>query len=341
MAESNKMNWQVLLGMRFIFVFFITCAQLREFIENIDSDFVYNLRKFTAIGNVIALLLLSGYATANSIKNNPEGFYKRRFLRIYPLYFCAIVLSLLPFLIFGNKIETLHAKPIVPPNLVSIVEHLTLLQGLAFGTFTSNLPLWPLGILAPCYLLTPLLHRLSDPIIVFSIAISGSLYVAVPFFYKLFYHKSLPYYPELGYELPFFLFAWAWLLGFLYFRKQNKKAGTIVLCSGFIMLILNQSRTGFYALILYLMACLGLIFVIFARQIKLPKAVGNTFEYLGNIAYPFYLLHKPTFIFAYKLLGVTNSVTHMFLALLVAIFFYHAVDLPLRSRNTLLATQGE
>jgi peptidoglycan/LPS O-acetylase OafA/YrhL len=338
MAESNKMNWQVLLGLRFIFVFFITCAQLREFIENIDSDFVYNLRKFTAIGNVIALLLLSGYATANSIKNNPEGFYQRRFLRIYPLYFCAIVLSLLPFLIFGNKIATLHSKPIVPPNLVSIVEHLTLLQGLAFGTFTSNLPLWPLGILAPCYLLTPLLHRLSDRIIIFAIAISGSLYVAVPFLYKLFFHKPLPYYPDLGYELPFFLFAWAWLLGFLYFRKQNKKAGIIVLASGFIMLILNQSRTGFYALMLYLLAGLALIF---GSKIKLPKALGNTFEYLGNIAYPWYLLHKPTFIFAYKLLGVTNSATHIFLSLLVGIFFYHAVDAPLLSRNRLLASQRE
>ena len=338
MAESNKMNWQVLLGLRFIFVFFITCAQLREFIPNIDSDFVYNLRKFTAIGNVIALLLLSGYATANSINNKPEGFYQRRFFRIYPLYFCALVLSLLPFLIFGNKIETLHSRSIVLPNLLSIVEHLTLLQGLAFGTFTSNLPLWPLGILAPCYLLTPLWHRLSDRIIVFSIAISGSLYVAVPFLYKLFYHKPLPYYPELGYELPFFLFAWAWLLGFLYFRQPTKKAEIIVLCSGFIMLILNQSRTGFYALMLYLFASFALIF---APKINLPKAVGNTFDYLGNIAYPFYLFHKPTFIFAYKLLGVTNSVTHIFLALLVGVFFYHAVDLPWRSRNRLLVTQGE
>ena len=338
MAESNKMNWQVLLGLRFIFVFFITCAQLREFIHNIDSDFLYNIRKFTAIGNVIALLLLSGYATANSIANNPEGFYKRRFLRIYPLYFCAIVLSLLPFLIFGSKIETLHSKAIELPTIVSIVEHLTLLQGLAFGTFTSNLPLWPLGILAPCYLLTPILHRLSDRIIILAIAISGSLYVAVPFFYKLFFHKALPYYPELGYELPFFLFAWAWLLGFLYFRKQNTKAGIIVLCSGFIMLILNQSRTGLYALMLYLLASFALIF---APKIKLPKALGNTFEYLGNIAYPLYLLHKPTFIFAYKLLGVTNSATHIFLALLVGIFFYHAVDVPLRSRNRLFATQGE
>ncbi|HAZ46233.1 MAG TPA: hypothetical protein DDW76_24525 [Cyanobacteria bacterium UBA11369] len=338
MAESNKMNWQVILGLRFIFVFFITCAQLREFIPNIDSDFLYNLRKFTAIGNVIALLLLSGYATANSIKNNPEGFYQRRFFRIYPLYFCAIVVSLLPFVIVGNKIVTLHSKPIVLPSLLSIVEHLTLLQGLAFGTFTSNLPLWPLGILAPCYLLTPLLHRVSDRIIIFAIAFSGSLYVAVPFFYKLFFDKPLPYYPELGYELPFFLFAWAWLLGFLYFQKQNKKAGIIVLASGFIMLILNQSRTGFYAIMLYLLACFALIF---APQIKLPKAVGKTFEYLGNIAYPLYLFHKPTYIFAHKLLGVTNSVTHIFLALLVGVFFYHAVDLPLRSRNRLLATQGE
>ncbi len=338
MAESNRINWQVLLGLRFIFVFFITCAQLREFIHNIDSDFFYNIRKFTAIGNVIALLLFSGYATANSIKNNPEGFYQRRWLRIYPLYFCAIVLSLLPFLIFGSKIETLHSKSIVLPSLVSIVEHLTLLQGLAFGTFTSNLPLWPLGILAPCYILTPLLHRLKDRFIILAIAISGSLYIAVPFLYKLFSHKALPYYPELGYELPFFLFAWAWLLGFLYFREQNTKAGIIILSSGFIMLILNQSRTGFYALMIYALACLTLLF---SAKIKLPKAVGNSFEYLGNIAYPVYLFHKPTFIFAYNLLGVTNSATHIFLALLVGLFFYHAVDVPLRCRNKFFAPQGE
>lgn len=328
------MQWKVLGGLRFLLAGFIVCAQLSPFILHPEKDFLYELRRITPIGDVIALLLISGYSIANSITKNPEGFYKRRIIRIYPLYFCAIILSILPFLFFGPEIQ-LHGQVHRQPDLVSVVGYLTLLQGFVFGSLSANSPLWPLGILAFAYLFTPIFNRFSSKVLICIIGISASLYVLIPYFYQVLYQNKLPYYSFLGYNLPFCLFLWVWLLGFLYFREQEKRWAKILLIGGCIMLIMNQSHTGIISIIVYLLTCMVLIY---SAQIKLPSWLINSFNYLGNIAYPFYLFHKPTFVFSYKILGVNNSVTLMLLSLVVGMFFYHAIDIPLRSRNRTIVT---
>ncbi|MFB2982224.1 acyltransferase family protein [Microseira sp. BLCC-F43] len=353
------MNWQIFLGWRFVLVFLISCALLRQFLPDIN-DPIYHLRAFTSVGNAIALLILSGYATASSITKNPEGFYKRRFIRIYPLYLCAILVALLPFVFFGNYIEPLQDKhyPIVPPKIETFFAYLFLVPGFVGDVFWSNTFIWLVGILAVGYLFAPWLIRVNSKVILALIALSGLLYIVTPYVYyiwwegkaqfslaqlgQLWHQKDkLPYYPFLGYNLLFFLHAWTWLLGFFYFREQDKLSAKLVLLAGSLMLILNQDRTGMFSLVIYFVTCLVLIF---GGKIKLPRVPGKICEYLGGIAYPFFLFHRPTYIFAYKL-GITNSATLIFLALLVGMFFYYAVDIPVRSRmmpgKKIIAPQGE
>lgn len=353
------MNWQIFLGWRFVLVFLIACALLRQFLPDLN-DPLYHLRAFTSVGNAIALLILSGYATANSIAKNTEGFYKRRFIRIYPLYLCAILVALLPFVFFGNYIEPLHDKqyPIVPPKIETFIAYLLLVPGFVGDVFWSNAFIWLVGILAVGYLFSPWLIRANIKVLLALIALSGLTYIVTPYVYYIWWEgkaefnfaqlahlwhlkDKLPYYPFLGYNLLFFLHAWAWLLGFFYYRQQDKLSGKLVLLAGSLMMILNQDRTGMLSLVIYFITCFILIF---GCKIKLPRVGVKICEYLGGLAYPFFLFHRPTYIFAYKL-GITNSATLIFLALLSAMFFYHAVDIPVRSRmlpgKKIIAPQGE
>ncbi|MBD2102619.1 acyltransferase [Leptolyngbya sp. FACHB-261] len=327
------MNWQVITGLRFLLAFFIICEHLKPFIVDPGHDFFYMARKLTPLGNVIGVILISGYLTAYSIKKNPEGFYKRRLLRLYPLYFCAIIISGLPFALFGSPIHLLNGELKVQADLGSTLGYLFFLQGFVVGPFSSNAPLWPLGVLPVTYALTPLFSKLPSKILLSLIGCSAALYVAVPYFYHWLYHAELPYYSYLRFGLPFGLFLWVWLLGFLYSRERHTLSARVLLLFGCLMLILNQQRTGIVVVAVYGLTCLVLIF---SSSIRLPSFLLNFLGYLGNISYPVYLFHLPTFLLSHILLGVNHSLTLLFLALLVGMLFYHAVDLPLRSRRVIV-----
>ena len=64
----------------------------------------------------------------------------------------------------------------------------------------------------------------------------------------------------------------------------------------------------------------------------------NIFNYLGDISYPLYLFHIPPCIFSYSVLGIKDSISLVFLALLVSMLFYHAIDTPLRLRKSAFST---
>lgn len=324
------MHLKMLAGFRFLLAWFIVCDHLAPFIVNPNKDFLYKLKVFTPLGEVIALLLISGYLIGNSITKKNEEFYNRRLIRIYPLYFLGVILSLLPFLIFGSTVEVLNGDPSVQPETGSVIGYLMFLQGFVVGPLSSNNPLWPMSILAFAYLFTPFFNRLSSKVLLMIAGASASLYVILPNLYVKVYGEALPYYSYMRYGLPFYLFIWVWILGFIYFREQDKTWAKALLIGSSLLLILSKNRTGLVAVAVYLVTCFLLIL---SPHIKIPRFLSSILNYLGDIAFPFYLFHKTTFILTYSLLGIKNSITHMFLAVLVGMLFYHAVDLPLRSRK--------
>jgi peptidoglycan/LPS O-acetylase OafA/YrhL len=93
------MQWKVLAGLRFFLAWIVVCYHLKNFIPDYGKDFLCTFGKLNGLTAVLGFLLISGYSIAHSLTKNPEGFYNRRFLRIYPLYFCAVIVSLIPFLI--------------------------------------------------------------------------------------------------------------------------------------------------------------------------------------------------------------------------------------------------
>ncbi len=109
--------------------------------------------------------VLSGYcihrgqarqrATTGDYGLSAGNFWLRRFLRIYPVLFCALVLTAV-----CDRLAAMHGHAISAPDgdgLAILLTNLASLQGVAGPTFGSNSPLWTLAIEAQFYLLYPLL----------------------------------------------------------------------------------------------------------------------------------------------------------------------------------------
>ena len=75
-------NWPLLAGLRFVLALIV--AMLHVSFEVADGTFVY-YRKFGGSAAVAIFLLVSGYCMAHSYGKEPEGFYRRRFWRIWPV----------------------------------------------------------------------------------------------------------------------------------------------------------------------------------------------------------------------------------------------------------------
>lgn len=318
---SSSINWKLLGGLKFLLMCILLGDHLHPYILHPEHDGFYQLRKLTPLSSVIGYLLISGYSIAHSLTQQPQGFYQRRFFRIYPLYFATIFLSLIPFLFLGSEIQLLNSDTLSLPDVGTIAGYLLFLQGLLVGPELSNRPLWVFSVLIVSYLLAPFLIQQRSKVIILLFGISACLYDLLPFLYHKIYQTPFPYYSFLRFELPFMLLSWVWFLGFWYFLNRQKASAAIVLIGlGTIVLFLNQEFTGLWTIIVYLLTSLILIF---SGKIQFPGLLLNFLDYLGKISYPLFLLHVPTFTLVYFFLGVRHSISLIFAALLIAICFYH------------------
>lgn len=317
------MQWQLLAGLRFFLVWIILSEHINLFVDNHENNFLFSLRRFNAVSAVLSFLLISGYSIANSITLKPKGFYKRRFLKVYPLYFSSIVCSLIPFLFFNSKIK-IPSQEIIQPNLWEVIGNLFFLQGWLVKPLQSNLPLWTLSIGVFCYLLAPLIIKFSKKILFFLFFLFSFLYLLFPYLYNIFFPNSdLPLYTVFKAGLPFLLLFWSWLLGFLCFCEINYKIKLLLIILGCSILFINQNHTGKAGIFTYLITSL---FLIHSPDIKIPIFFTVVFSNLGNISYSLYLFHMPSFIFAYSLLGIKNPNLLALFALIASIVFSYAIN---------------
>lgn len=331
------MKWKVLAGLRFFLAAIVLCYHLKDFIPEYSSDWLCIFGRLNGLAAVLGFLLVSGYSIANSITKEPSRFYQRRLFRIYPLYICAVLFSLIPFWISGSKFEILN-QTYQQPDLITLFGNLVLLQSFVVDSLSSNIVLWTLSVEVFCYLLTPGFARLSNHLLAGLIGLSAIFYVVFPILQNALYpQSSFPFYSYWKFGIPFCLFLWAWLLGFLYARIETKSYGKVLLIGlGCLVLGLNSQHIGKIGIVTYVFS--GLVLA-FAASIQLPKPLLKSFNYLGDLSYPIYLFHMPTFLLLYKS-GVTSSVSLTFVSLLVSMLFYHLVDVPLKQKRTTQKTQN-
>src|ERR1019366_8528321 len=90
-GSPKSVSWEALALLRFFLAWIVLSQHLTSVTDH--SGWVEALSSFDGKAAVVGFLLVSGYSIAASLDRESEGFYRRRFLRVYPLYFFAIVFA--------------------------------------------------------------------------------------------------------------------------------------------------------------------------------------------------------------------------------------------------------
>jgi peptidoglycan/LPS O-acetylase OafA/YrhL len=305
MTDADHKNpWQVLALLRFLLAMIVVCGHLQSIAPGHPATLPGNLGGFAA---VIGFLIISGYSIAHSIDRRPHGFYRRRVLRIYPLYVSAVFFSLVPFLIAHSRaISTIAYVPTFPTIKVFFL-NLVMLQNFTGKTMTCNPPLWTLPIEFAWYLTAPLLARLHKTALLAIIAASAILFIT-----RLKLTHDWDANPPLGLGILFL--GWAWVGGFAFYHSHKIPLAAVVLVAASLLMIVLCGKPG--EDLGPVTIGVAAMMVALAPKVSIPAWVAAVCDFLGDLSYPLYLVHVPSLLIAH-VLGLRNP----WLLLIVPILF--------------------
>jgi peptidoglycan/LPS O-acetylase OafA/YrhL len=312
----GRTNWPILAALRFALAWIVLSCHMPWF----SPDYIAWARGLESFGGkaaVVGFLMVSGYSIGSSLSRGESGFYRRRFLRIYPLYFFAVLFAAVLERVF-------HGHLAIPGNtfdsfgLRTIVGNFLMLQTFLVKAVPFDGPVWSLSIEASFYLIAPLLFRLRRSWLVALVIFSGVCAVLPRHdnwgvvYYVLTYLNALRY-------------LWCWVLGLLLWRDRGPFViGVAVACTP---LILGWVTRAPLCIATYGLS-LGLILA--APYLEVPKRAAALLDYLGDLSYPLYLFHLPAFILAYGVFGERRPLVLLAFGLLVTALVYEVVDKRLK-----------
>ena len=274
--KYTRSSWAVLGLVRFLLAGVVFFAHLRGFTR--VPGWISTIIQFDASSAVIAFFLISGVSIGHSYLHSRNGFLKRRFLRIYPLY-CVAVLSAMGIAWFYGSTLSWRNTTLHDIGLANSIGNLFMLQGVTCSTVGFNFPLWSINIEVFYYVLTPLFFRLNRSIIVLSISISLYLFTIRMRLLPEVYFLS---------QSGFWALAWAWLTGFLLARESQTILSCLFVTTGAILIYLSGDKAyGGITIGLTLMT------ILVAGKLRIPSCAEAFFEWLGDLSYPLYCLHTP------------------------------------------------
>lgn len=290
-------RWSVLAAMRFFLAAIVAVTHLADFAPLGILTIVMQLGAFEAI---LGFLLISGYSIGSSYQKKPEGFFKRRVARLYPIYLGAMVLT-----------YAATPQPFTLALAVTLVINLLFLnQALTTGSFVG--PAWSLSLEFWLYSLAPALFRMSARKLRLLIFLSFGFYTFYTIGRSLL---RLPYYSGLGFGLNLLALAFMWVSG-LRLAKEPEQRPKILRDIGLLLIAHIVLTTGIqflyrlkhYALGQFLstdspeLAARALtvfaVWVIFKLLLseRNPATRRSSFlRTMGDISYPLYLIHLPVY----------------------------------------------
>ncbi len=319
--ERAPNEWAVLGGVRFVLAVVVMFSHFNNVVQHFDPW--YQFWELGSLAAVVGFFLISGYSIANSIEKKPKGYFVRRYMRIYPLYFSVLVLSALLYFMGPEVVWPLQT--VERPSAASVVGCIFLLQGFFIKVPWANSPLWTLSIEVFYYLFAPLFKR--TPLVVLSIliAVSGAVYWTG--WHPNWDGPTWSYARQLyGFSAGAFL--WAWLLGFaFYFARDSAAAQVALVCVPVFLICRNNQLGGYYAPLT--LAAVAMV-MINARRFPLDKGVAKFLNYLGDLSYPLYLVHVPSIAYTWRIFHTLNAPVYIAMAIMLAAALFHTVDQPLR-----------
>ncbi|HEX7820756.1 MAG TPA: acyltransferase [Sphingobium sp.] len=331
---------------------------------------------------VMVFVIISGFVIANLmlVRDEPYRLYiGRRFLRIYPLYFIAVLLALLlrdayydiislaPWTDVANGQALLAEKQALPQHLLL---HATLLHGLVPDILLSHAsssilaPAWSLSLEWQFYLLAPLLLKAT-----FDSRLSVQLPTSILLLISVVAVNSVT--PMKQWNFPSFL---PIVIGFFILGMgtrvylHHRTARTMILpaliviinflfyCRNYTGGQLISSSLPFFIWALVIFCCIyngGSVFLSAVQRVLQIFLSSRRAVNMGLWSYSTYLLHVPLFVLALTLarrLGAPVTMNAYFVILLAACvvlvplswFTYHFVEQKVMRWGTarLMSAQG-
>ena len=322
-------RWSLLALARFFLALIVGISHL----EKVTSlGWVPSLDLLGPFEAVLGFLLISGYSIGSSYGKEPDGFLKRRAMRIYPVYFGAIVLAC-----FATT------QPWNGELVWTVIQNLLFLNQIT--TKESFIPAaWSLSLEVWLYCLTPLLARLKTSQIRVLMYASFAAFCAHEVARTALH---LSYYAGVSYGLNLLVLSFVWLGGFIIAREPSTAMRTLRDCAlmflGYeamtaaiqaLYLIKHQQFASFdyvfyFAHTATLVAVAALFWWIVTGRSGQTKSA--TMRLLGDISYPYYLVHIPVYALL-QLAGVNNALLLAPAAIVVSYLFYLCFDFYSRSK---------
>ncbi len=301
---------------------------------------------FVLSGFLITYLLLTEknkYTTVNVL-----AFYKRRALRIWPLYFLVISLALfvLPFIHF-LQYQSYNAEAVWQRLPLKILFYCLLVPNVVMD-FIGLVPYaahtWTIGAEEQFYFLWPLLVKKNKNILLLCVTVL-LLYIVLGFFITAYKHNSkiLIAVYNLWVHFPVSCMAVGGIYAWLVFKDgalNNKikqfvfsKASQIVLLSTTILLVMLKINFKWCNRELYAVL-LGYVVCNFAAN---PKPLFNMeykiLVYLGKISFGIYMFHPLAIACSYKICVTIHTADSIVLyalsigiSLLLAMLSWHTLE---------------
>jgi peptidoglycan/LPS O-acetylase OafA/YrhL len=309
-----RTNWPILAVLRFALAWIVLACHLPWFTAD-HVGWVTVLGWFGGKAAVVGFLMVSGYSIASSLSRGESGFYRRRFLRIYPLYFFAVL--------FATVLERVfHGHLVVPGTSFdslgwrTTVGNFLMVQTFVVKPIPFDGPVWSLSIEASFYAIAPFLFRLRRPWLVALIVFSAVCFLLPRHDNWGLVYRVLSYLNALR-------FLWCWVLGFLLWRDRGPFVIALAVACTPLMLGWVTRDLAPLCVVTYVAS---LAVILAAPYLRVPKRVGALLDYLGDLSYPLYLFHLPVFILVYGLFAEGRPLVLVALALLVSALVYEAVD---------------
>lgn len=278
---------------------------------------------FVLSGFLITFLLLNEKQKTNKI--HIKSFYKRRILRIWPLYYLYFIIVFCLFYLVGKPFNFKTSSPYF---------YLFFLANIPF-IFEKTLPLldhfWSIGVEEQFYLFWPWLFRIKDDILL-KIGIFIVVFLSI---LRVLLWYYIPFSePALFSVVNRFDCMVLGGLGAIFYFKKNKIFLKFIdnkITQFFALAILVSMIINVFSLInsileIFVVELVTLIIIV--GQINVKNRILNfnnkVMDYLGKLSYGIYVLHVIILYFVFKFFHwsfITNELLRVFCIYFTVIFF--------------------
>ncbi|WP_321867768.1 acyltransferase family protein [Paraburkholderia tropica] len=319
MAVSDKTTsqWAILGALRFMLALIVVVGHFLYFIGP-DTHHLFDASPDHARSAVWGFFVLSGFSIAASLEKGVRGFFRRRVIRIYPVYLAAIFAGLILYLLKVVPAEfTLPIRgEFHAPTFGLVVASIFMLQTI-YGVVQIVWPSWSLSIEWWHYMAAPLLRRLHIAALVLLAATSWWFYLRFAVGDVSTAINSM----QFGWRA--IATSWFWLTGFIFYRMKRGRLRVAFLLVPTIVTVTLDGYIGVPMLV-------TLFVLLISEDVLLGGRLVAIFNWLGDLSYPMYLFHGMTLI-VMTMTGYPGEIRTLSAVFVVSILVLYAVDYPGRT----------